>query len=134
MWITTLVLAIGAGLIWGTLNGFGVLAAVLTIGAMIVYAMANLALPVYIWKKDRKTFSAIKHVLIPAVAAAVMFYVLYHTVWPVPAYPYNIPGYIGIGWLVASLVFLVYLLRRKPDAVAKGKLLVALEEEDTLAT
>ncbi len=134
MYVTTLVLAIGAGLIWGTLNGFGVLAAVLTIGAMIVYAMANLALPVYVWKKDRKTFSAIKHVIIPAVAAAVMFYVLYHTVWPVPAYPYNIPGYIGIGWLVASLVFLVYLLRRRPDAVAKGKLLVALEEEDTLAT
>ena len=134
MWVTTLALAIGAGLIWGTLNGFGVLAAVLTIGAMIVYAMANLALPVYIWKEDRKTFSVIKHVLIPAVAAAVMFYVLYHTVWPVPAYPYNIPGYIGIGWLVASLLFLIYLLRVRPAAVAKGKLLVALEEEDTLAT
>jgi amino acid transporter len=134
MFFTTLILAIGSGLIWGTLNGFGVLAAILTIGAMIIYAMANIALPVYIWKEDRQTFSVIKHIIIPAAGAAIMAYVLYRTVWPIPAYPYNVPGYFGIGWVIGCAILLVYLLRRRPEAVAKGKLLVALEEEDTLAT
>jgi amino acid transporter len=134
MFVTTLAFAIGAGLIWGTLNGFGVLAAILVIGAMTVYAIANVALPVFILKEDRKRFSILKHIAIPVVGGTVMAYTLFRTVWPVPAYPYNIPGYFAIGWVIVATGFLIYLLRRKPDAVAKGKLLVALEEEDTLAT
>jgi amino acid transporter len=133
MYVTTLAFAIVSGLIWGYLNGFGVLAAILTIGAMIIYTMANIALPFFIKREDPAHFSVLKHIVVPAAAGAVMAYTLYRTVWPIPVYPFNIPGYFSIVWAVGALAFLIYLLRRKPDAVGKGKLLVALEDEDILA-
>jgi amino acid transporter len=128
MWAFTLVAALVAGLIWGYLNGFGVLAAILTIGAMISYVLANIALPIFVWREDRAHFSWFTHILFPVIAGVVMAYVCYRTVWPIPAYPYNVPGYFAIGWLLAAVAVTFYLVRRRPEAIAKGKLLVALDE------
>lgn len=117
-------LAIGAGVLWGTNQGFVVLAVTVTIGAMIVYALGNLALPVFYWKEYRSEFSVLKHLLVPATAVGLLVYVLYRTVWPVPAFPLNVPAYAALGWLLLSLLIVWGLARRRPEAIARAGLLV----------
>jgi amino acid transporter len=108
----TLLIAVVAGLIWGTESGFLVLATTLTIGAIIVYALGNIALTVFYRREHRGEFSVVKHLALPLIALALLVYVLYRTVWPVPAYPLNVPAYLSIVWLVLGFGFVLYLARR----------------------
>lgn len=117
-------LALSAGSLWGTNEGFAVLAVTVTIGAMIVYTLGNVALPVFYWKEYRSEFSLVRHVAVPAAAVALLAYVLYRTIWPVPGYPLNLPAYAALGWLVCSTVAILILARRRPEAIARAGLLV----------
>jgi len=110
--IATLAIAVVAGLIWGPASGFLVLATTLTIGAIVVYALGNVALTVFYRREHRSEFNVVKHVVLPLAAVALLGYVLYRTVWPVPKYPLNVPAYLSIVWLVLGFGFLLYLARR----------------------
>jgi len=120
----TMLLALLVGLAWGTLQGFTVLAVTLTIGAMMIYILGNIALPVFYLKEHRSEFSWLLHLLIPAAATALLLYCLYLVVWPVPVYPLNLPAYIAAGWLVFSIGLVIWLARSRPDAMAMAGLLI----------
>lgn len=118
----TFLVALAAGLIWGTLNGFGVLATTLTIGAIIVYSLGNVALPLFYHREYRPEFSVARHVIPPVLALGLLVYVLYRTVWPIPTYPFNIPGYVSIVWAVLGFGFVAWLSRRSPEALGRSGL------------
>lgn len=120
----TMALALLVGLAWGTLRGFTVLAVTLTIGAMMIYILGNIALPVFYLKEHRSEFSWLLHVVIPMAATALLLYCLYLVVWPVPVYPLNLPAYIAAAWLVFSGGLVLWLARSRPEAMAKAGLLV----------
>jgi amino acid transporter len=101
-----------AGLIWGTVNGFGVLATTLTIGAIIVYCLGAIGLPLMYRRYHKEEFSVVKHVLMPVLALALLIYVMYRTIWPVPSYPFNVPAYLSIVWVLLGFGF-VALVRSK---------------------
>jgi amino acid transporter len=92
----TFLIALVAGLIWGTINGFGVLATTLVIGAVIVYCLGAVGLPILYRREHPNEFSPIKHIVVPLLALALLVYVMYRTVWPVPAYPFNVPAYLSM--------------------------------------
>jgi amino acid transporter len=119
----TLALALIAGLLWGTLTGFAVLASTLTIGAMKIYTLGNVALPVFYLKEHRNEFSITKHLLFPLAAVGFLVYVLYRTVWPVPPYPLNVPAYVAMVWVAVAAAAVIYMASKKPDAMAKAGLL-----------
>jgi amino acid transporter len=127
----TLAIALVAGLIWGTQSGFLVLATTLTIGAIIVYALGNVALTVFYRRQHRSEFNVVKHLALPLVAVALLVYVLYRTVWPVPAYPLNVPAYLSIVWLVLGFGFVVYLARRAREGLRDaGRLFAEADAAD----
>lgn len=116
----TFAIAVVAGLIWGTINGFGVLATTLVIGAVIVYCLGAVGLPIFYRREHSGEFNIIKHIVVPLLALALLIYVLYRTVWPVPAYPFNIPAYLSIVYIVLGFGFVAFVSRR-----GKGRLLDA---------
>jgi amino acid transporter len=120
----TMALALLVGLPWGTQRGFAVLAVTLTIGAMMIYVLGNIALPVFYLKEHRSEFSWLLHLVIPAAATALLVYCLYLVVWPVPVYPLNLPAYIAAGWLIVSAAAVTWLARSRPEAMAKAGLLI----------
>jgi len=89
-------IALVAGLIWGPLSGFGVLAT--------VYFHRFWAL-------------------------GLLGYVLYRTVWPVSAYPFNIPGYVSIGWVVPGFGLVAWVSRRSPEALGRSGLVFTTSGE-----
>jgi amino acid transporter len=116
--------ALVVGLAWGTLLGFAVLAVTLTIGAMMIYVLGNIALPIFYLKEHRAEFSWLLHLVIPAAATALLLYCLYLVVWPAPVYPLNLPAYIAAGWFVCSTALVLWLARSRPEAMAKAGLLI----------
>ena len=129
--VATLAIAVVAGLIWGPASGFLVLATTLTIGAIVVYALGNVALTVFYRREHRSEFNVVKHLALPLVALALLVYVLYRTVWPVPAYPLNVPAYLSIIWLVLGFGFVLYLARRARGGLRDaGRLFTAADVAD----
>ncbi len=111
----TFAITLIAGLIWGTVDGFGVLATTLTIGAIIVYCLGAIGLPVLYRREHAGDFNVVKHIVIPLLALALLVYVLYRTVWPVPAYPFNIPAYLSIVYILLGFGFVSVVARRAKD-------------------
>jgi len=112
-----LVIAVAAGLGWGTVNGFFVLAATLTDGALLIYILGNVGLPVFFRRHVPGGFKPLVHVVLPAIAVLLLGYVFYRTFWPIPAYPLNLPGYFAIAWVVVGLVLVGYARRSRPQAL-----------------
>lgn len=127
----TFLIALVAGLIWGTINGFGVLATTLVIGAIIVYCLGAIGLPVLYRREYPSEFSVIKHIVVPLLALALLVYVMYRTVFPVPAYPFNVPAYLSIVWIVLGFGFVANIARRSKGTMKDAGLLFNAEAMPT---
>jgi amino acid transporter len=91
-----------------------------TVPILIVYLLANIALPLHVLATDRSRFSVVKHAAIPLVGTAVLVYGVYEFVQPSQPPPANIYW----AWILAIVVVaavgtaLVYV--RNPDAIARA--------------
>jgi amino acid transporter len=124
----TFLIALVAGLIWGTINGFGVLATTLVIGAVIVYCLGAVGLPILYRREHPNEFSPIKHVVVPLLALALLVYVMYRTVWPVPAYPFNVPAYLSMVWIVIGFGFVALVTSRSKGRLGDAGALFSSED------
>ena len=112
-----LVIALTAGLIWGTLVGFGVLAITLTAGALMIYILGNIALPVFYRKHVPGGFNWLLHLVLPVMAILLLGYVLYRNFWPIPASPYNLPGYFAVAWAVIGIILVGLATKFRPQSL-----------------
>ncbi|MGO8685089.1 MAG: amino acid permease [Thermoleophilia bacterium] len=114
-----------------------------TIMVVVVYFVANLALPVYYHRHRPDEFSFAKHLVIPLVGAAVIAFPIYELVKPGQAYPYSWFPYISLAVIVVAVIYAVILNARDKtlvnrvgslvaDDVADGKFTQFLEEEEEL--
>jgi amino acid transporter len=94
-----------------------------TIGALaviVLYAMANLALTSYMRREHRDRFSIWKHVVVPWIGTLALLRVLYVTVSPVPAWPYNLVPYVFIVGFLMAIPYMWWIESRNPGALQKG--------------
>jgi len=76
-----------------------------TILVIVVYAVANLSLPVFYLKHYRSQFSVVRDLILPLVGTAVIVYPLYNLVKPGQPSPYNAFPYVALALIVVALVY-----------------------------
>jgi amino acid transporter len=123
----TLILSLGLGQWWGPTLAFGFLATAFTYGWILMFIMANVALPFFYRKEHRADFSVIKHIvfpvigtlaLVPAIAAPLLPYLpRFAAAGPVSSQIIaTVP--LTVFWALIGVVAVVIMARRKPDKVA----------------
>jgi len=96
---------------YGYFGGLG------TLAVLFVYIFINASVFLYFYRKERESFSVVRHALIPLVATAAVCLPIYGLIYPVPAPPYNLWPYLIAAWAVIGLAILFIISRRRPDLV-----------------
>lgn len=91
-----------------------------TLAVIILYSLANLALTSYIRREHPDDFSVWRHVVIPWVGTLALLPVLFVTVYPVPAWPYNVTPYLFVVALIFGVGYMVWCESRHPGALRRG--------------
>lgn len=87
---------------------------------IILYVMANLALTAYIRREHPAEFNVWRHGVLPWIGTLALLPVLWVTVYPVPAWPYNITPYLFIAALIIGFGYMQWREARHPGALRRG--------------
>jgi amino acid transporter len=110
---------------------FGFLETIGALGVIVLYVMANLALTRYIRREHRDKFSVWQHAVAPWIATLALLPVLFVTVYPVPAWPYNITPYLFIAALLLGLVYMKWRESRDPGSLERAAMMLTRGVGDT---
>lgn len=91
-----------------------------TLGVIILYSMANLALMCYMRHEHANDFSFWRHVVIPWIGTLALLPVLFVTVYPAPPWPYNVTPYLFVVALVVGFGYMQRCESRHPGALRRG--------------
>jgi amino acid transporter len=105
--VLSFVIAIVSGLIFGPFTGALVIEGGASIAFMLQHAIATFSLPFYSHKE--KVLRISTHIVIPVIALGFIGFAIFSTVYPVPAYPFNLPAYMVIAWIIIGLLVLALL-------------------------
>jgi amino acid transporter len=98
----------------GFLNAFGWTGTIAAFGFVVVYLLMCIAAPVEMKKTgDLKALN----VLIGAIGVALMLFVIYGSVYPVPSFPFNILPYIFLGYMVLGGIWFAVLKAKSPQVL-----------------
>jgi amino acid transporter len=114
------VVSIGCGLLFGVSGAFGLIGTILTLGLLALYFVSCISACVFYLRERRQDFRVIMHVVVPAIPIIILLFVFASQVYPVPPYPLNLALPILLVWIVLGIVYLLYLRRRHPEALARG--------------
>jgi amino acid transporter len=98
-----------------------------TVPVVLIYLLANIALPLYYWKYQRAAFNWFKHIVVPFIGVAVLALPIWGFFAPGQPVPYNYFGWIFLGLLVVSAAWGAYVFLKRPDAVKRLGTMVADE-------
>ena len=101
----------------GSLNALNYFAESGTMGTilvLIVYFLANLALPFYYRRYRPAEFSIVRHVILPVLGMAAIAVPVYYLCKPGQPDPYNWFPYAALGIAVIAVIYAVVLTRRDP--------------------
>jgi amino acid transporter len=99
------------------LSVIGYTGTIATFGYMLAYVLMAIALPFFLRKRDE--FNPLSAVL-AAVVVAVLLYVFYKNVYPVPDYPLNLMPWIFLGLVVVGMAWYTTVRLRKPEVVREA--------------
>lgn len=99
---------------------FGFLETLSALAVIVLYSLANLALISYMRRVHPESFSVWQHVVFPWVGTLFLLPVLFVTVYPVPAWPYNMAPYLFLIAMVMGLVYMQWLESHSPGALGRG--------------
>jgi amino acid transporter len=103
---------------------FDFLGTIATLAVIILYAMANMALTLYMrWEQPAK-FAVWQHVVVPWIATLALLPVLFVTVYPEPAWPYNMTPYLFVVSLVAGFAYMQWRESRNPGSLRRGAVML----------
>jgi amino acid transporter len=111
---------------------FGFLETIATLAVIVLYVMANLALTRYMRREQRTNFSVWQHVVAPWVATLALVPVLFVTVYPEPAWPYNLTPYFFLVLLVVGFAYMQWREWRNPGALDRGAMMLIRTQSSTL--
>jgi amino acid transporter len=120
-------------LIGGTTNGLSALnyfddsGTMGTILILVVYFLANLALPFYYRKFRPAEFSPVKHLVLPVLGMAAVAVPVYYLCKPGQPQPLDWFPYAALGVIVVSVIYAIWLTRRDAGLGARVGSIVADE-------
>ena len=85
-----------------------------TILVLVVYALANAALPFYYRKYRPQEFSAVKHVILPFLGLVAIAVPVYYLTKPGQSQPYDWFPYAALAIVVVAVIYSIILSRRDP--------------------
>jgi amino acid transporter len=85
-----------------------------TLLILVVYFLANLALPFYYRKYRPAEFNVIKHLVLPVLGMFAIAVPVYYLCKPPQLDPYNWFPFAALGVIVVSVIYSVWLVRRDP--------------------
>ena len=91
-----------------------------TVPILIVYLLANIALPLHVLATNRGAFSPVKHVIIPLIGSAVLVYGVYEFVQPSQPPPANVFWAWILAIVVVSAIATAIVYVRRPDALNRA--------------
>ncbi|MDS0256791.1 APC family permease [Thermoplasmatales archaeon AK] len=107
--VLSFIIAIASGLLFGPFVGALVIEGAASIAFMLQHALATLSLPFF--SRKERMMNIAMHIVVPALALGFIAFAIFSTVYPIPAYPFNLPAYIVIGWIIIGLVVVLFLSR-----------------------
>jgi amino acid transporter len=102
----------------GSTNPVGLYAECSTMGTIVilfVYFLTTLSLPVFMWRRHRKSFSPLRHVTIPVLGALTLIVPFVELFRPGQPAPYAQFPYIALAIGAAATVIAYITVRRHPD-------------------
>ena len=69
---------------------------------------------IYAWREHREEWSLVRHLFLPLLGIAAVGYPLYELVLPGQPSPYNLFGFVTLGFVVLGLVYALVRRRREP--------------------
>jgi amino acid transporter len=107
------------GLDGGSTDPVGLYAECSTMGTIVilfVYFMTTLALPVFMWRRHRRSFSVIRHVAVPMLGALALIVPFVELCKPGQPSPYNVFPYLALAIVAASAAIAAAVVHRDPRA------------------
>jgi amino acid transporter len=102
----------------GSMNPVGLYAECSTMGTIVilfVYFLTTLALPVFMWRRHRQSFSALRHVAIPVLGALTLIVPFVELCKPGQPSPYSEFPYIALATVAAAGVIACITVHRHPS-------------------
>jgi hypothetical protein len=109
------------GLDSGSTDPVGLYAECSTMGTVVilfVYFLTTLALPAFMWRRHRQSFSLLRHVAVPMLGALTLIVPFVELCKPGQPSPYSVFPYLGLVLLAASAAIACLVVRRHPAAGA----------------
>ncbi len=99
----------------GALNAFGYTGTFATFGFLVVYLLICVVSPM-----DRYKVGIMRpqHVALGVIGVAVLAFVIFGSLYPVPPYPYNLIPYLFAAYLLLGAAWFGYLKMRAPAVLA----------------
>ncbi|MCB2294804.1 APC family permease [Clostridium algoriphilum] len=98
---------------------YGWLGTIATYGFLINYALVTIAAPVYLYKEKELK---VKDIAISAITFIILLIPIVGSIYPLPAYPYNILPFIFLAWLVVGSIWFVIQKVKNPSLVSNIKI------------
>ena len=117
----------------GSTNPVGLYAECSTMGTIVilfVYLLTTVALPVFMWRRHRHAFSALRHAAIPAIGAMTLIVPYLELFKPGQPAPYSWFPYAGVATVAAAAAIAYLTVRRNPSAGAGEGTLIARAERE----
>jgi amino acid transporter len=99
----------------GFLNAFGYAGTFASFGFVVVYLMLCIVAPIDL---NRSREMKPRHVVIGVAGAALMSFVIFGSVYPVPPHPYDILPYVFFGYMVIGAAWFAALKAKAPQILA----------------
>jgi amino acid transporter len=109
-------------------NFFGYSSTFGTILVLVVYALANIALPFYMRKHHADKFNALRHAILPLIGVAVIAVPLYYLAKPGQPQPFNWYPYAALIAIVVSFIYASVLVAKDKTVGDRVGSLVADED------
>jgi len=106
------------GLAKGSTNPVGLYAECSTMGTIVilfVYSLTTLALPVFMWRRHRQSFSVLRHIGIPILGAAALIVPFVELFKPGQPAPYSQFPYIALAIAAAATAIAFITVHRHPS-------------------
>jgi amino acid transporter len=109
------------GLDHGSTNPVGLYAECSTMGTIVilfVYLLTTLSLPMFMWRRHRGSFSAIRHVVVPLLGAVTLIVPFVELCKPGQPSPYSLFPYVALAVVVVASAIAFVTVRRHPETGA----------------